>query len=456
VTPNNALFLFYLAHAASYLVIAAALELLHRSYGRPYLRYWAFSWWALCCHRAVGSLLLYPLWGDTAGGAFLALLFTAWLTTAWWHFLWLGAGTYQVTFDKSLRQRTVWAWAGGLAAAALALTLTATPRRDLGPSVLIVLAYLPTATVFLAVGLALFRRFRWRGGLGRVLVTLGFISFGLQRALYLGAGLRDRSDLVEYFAPLIRLAQLEFPIVGVLGVGMVVWLLDEESSVRREAAALESQGIVVAGLAHEVRNPLFAMSASVDTFAVAHDDASSASYIEHLRRQIRTLARQTDRLIEFGRPLDARFAEGDIDDVVRLAIADLAPQAEAIGLRVEREKPSALARVPMDAGRLTVALEMLIENAIEHSPPDGRVVVATAQREDGWLEICVRDQGSGFSDLSRRRALDPFFSEHPNRAGLGLAIARRIIEAHDGRLVLRHPPDGGAVTCLQLPVAGQL
>ena len=419
--------------------MTAALEILHRSYGHPYLRYWAFSWWSLCCHRALGSLILYPLWGAVASGSLLAFVFTAWLTTAWWHFLWLGAGTYQVTFDKKLRQRTIWVWAGGLSAAALALTLAATPRRDL----------------CLAVGLALFRRYRWRGGLGRILVMLGFLAFGLQRALYLGAGLRERTDLAEYFAPLIRLALLEFPIVGVLGVGMIIWLLDEESSARRETAALESQGIVVAGLAHEVRNPLFAMSASVDTFAVAHKDATTAAYLEHLRRQIRTLSRQTDRLIEFGRPLEARLREGDIDDVVQLAIAGLAPQAEAIGLGIEREKPSAVARVPMDAQRLTVALEMLIENAIEHSPPDGRIVVATAQPEDGWLEICVRDQGSGFSDLGRQRALDAFFSEHPTRAGLGLAIARRIVEAHDGRVILRHPPDGGAVTCLQLPVADQ-
>ena len=61
MTPNKALFILYLTHAVSYLIVTAALEILHRSYGRPYLRYWAFSWWSLCCHRAVGSLLLYPL-----------------------------------------------------------------------------------------------------------------------------------------------------------------------------------------------------------------------------------------------------------------------------------------------------------------------------------------------------------------------------------------------------------
>jgi signal transduction histidine kinase len=90
-----------------------------------------------------------------------------------------------------------------------------------------------------------------------------------------------------------------------------------------------------------------------------------------------------------------------------------------------------------DEQQLSRAIHNLVANAIQHTPPEGRVTV-TAKKENGQLEIAVEDSGPGVAEELREKIFEPFVSSRSNGSGLGLAIAREIIEAHGGTLLCVH------------------
>jgi signal transduction histidine kinase len=90
-----------------------------------------------------------------------------------------------------------------------------------------------------------------------------------------------------------------------------------------------------------------------------------------------------------------------------------------------------------DEQQLSRAIHNIVANAIQHTPPKGRVTV-TAKKENGQLEIAVEDSGPGVAEELREKIFEPFVSSRSNGSGLGLAIAREIIEAHGGTLLCVH------------------
>ena len=109
--------------------------------------------------------------------------------------------------------------------------------------------------------------------------------------------------------------------------------------------------------------------------------------------------------------------------------------------------------------RLERVLENLLDNAVSFSPPDGEIAITLRTREDS-VETEIRDQGPGIPASQREEVFERFHSVRPEaesfgaHSGLGLAIARTIVEAHDGTLTLRDPPKGehGARFVIALPI----
>ena len=94
----------------------------------------------------------------------------------------------------------------------------------------------------------------------------------------------------------------------------------------------------------------------------------------------------------------------------------------------------------------------LLSNAVEATPPGGEITVR-AQAADGGIELAVADRGAGIAPELRSRVFEPFFTTRPNGTGLGLAVARQIVEAHGGRIDVRDRPGGGACFTIRLPAA---
>ena len=121
-------------------------------------------------------------------------------------------------------------------------------------------------------------------------------------------------------------------------------------------------------------------------------------------------------------------------------------------LRVRRDEPAALPAVRVDGDLICQVLLGLLANAAEAAPSGGEVALGAAAA-DGTVEIAVADSGPGVPPELRARIFEPFFTTRPRGTGLGLAVARQIVEAHGGRIEVGERTGGGARFTLHLPVA---
>ncbi len=228
----------------------------------------------------------------------------------------------------------------------------------------------------------------------------------------------------------------------------------------RQSETMAEIGSIVAGVAHEVRNPLFSISATLDAFESRFRGTEGYDrYLGVLRGEIVRLTTLMKDLLDFGRPSRPDFGECRIEDVVETAVSACAPMArhKPVEVRWPRGEPAAAA-VLADAARITQVLQNLIENAVHFSPPGGRVEIAlgTAQLEGSPLVECpVKDSGPGFDPRDLSRLFEPFFTRRRGGTGLGLSIVKRIVYDHGGEVTAENHPDGGAVVRVTLRAAGR-
>jgi signal transduction histidine kinase len=229
----------------------------------------------------------------------------------------------------------------------------------------------------------------------------------------------------------------------------------EEALRRSELMAV--LGSVVGAVAHEVRNPLFAISAMLDAYGdeMRHPDLEGFS--DELRRQVSRLTHLMRELLEFGRPVPVVLAPGALTDVIAEAVAGRARTAREAGVTLHVAVDEMLPEIAMDASRMRQVLENLIDNAIQHAPAVRNVTIAameSSQSGSRWVECRIEDDGRGFQPPDLPHVFEPFFTRRERGTGLGLAIVRRIVGEHAGRVEAGNRPEGGAVVTVRLPVRG--
>jgi PAS domain S-box-containing protein len=223
----------------------------------------------------------------------------------------------------------------------------------------------------------------------------------------------------------------------------------------RQTETMAAIGSVVAGVAHEVRNPLFSISATLDAFDARFGQTEGyGRYLGVLRGEIGRLTTLMKDLLEFGRPSQPTLGECRLEEAIRSAIQG----CEAIlgEKKVEVVWPaesSALPLVLADRGQMTQVLQNLIENAVHYSPPGGRVQLTLERRgvgDDQRVECSVRDSGPGFDVADFPQLFQPFFTRRRGGTGLGLSIVKRIVYDHGGDVFAWNHPEGGAVVTIRL------
>jgi PAS domain S-box-containing protein len=225
----------------------------------------------------------------------------------------------------------------------------------------------------------------------------------------------------------------------------------------RRARTMEAMGSLVAGVAHEVRNPLFSISATVD--ALESELGTRPEFPECaalLRSQVDRLNQLMRDLLDYGKPSVLRRGPTRLVDVVRRAVRSCATLARERDVQVAEEVRDDLPALDVDAARVEQALENLLANAIQHAPKGSIVRIVESLDTAGpkpRASCSVEDEGPGLSGESLKRAFEPFFSRRKGGTGLGLPIVQRVAEAHGGDVVAENRPGAGARFTLFLPIS---
>ena len=217
---------------------------------------------------------------------------------------------------------------------------------------------------------------------------------------------------------------------------------------------------LVAWASHDLRTPLASIQAMLE--ALEDGLAEPEQYLPAMREQVRTLGVLVEDLFELAR-IDAGVLSLEIKDaalagLVESCLRGLEAEAEArkVTLRAEIDGPGLRVRCAPD--KVERVLYNLLTNALRHTPSDGSVAVLVEPLAEE-VQVTVEDTGEGLASDSLRRAFDHFWrgdrarSRDRGGAGLGLAIARGLVEAQGGRIWAENRPDGGARVSFTLPAA---
>ncbi|WP_174275085.1 HAMP domain-containing sensor histidine kinase, partial [Sphingomonas bacterium] len=239
-------------------------------------------------------------------------------------------------------------------------------------------------------------------------------------------------------------------------------LSDMSQALRKRIDATEA---FAADVAHEIKNPLASLRSAVDSLDLVSDPELRDKLIAIIRDDVGRLDRLITDVSEASR-MDAelsraRFETVDIGNMIEQLIAAREERGIPNDIRLAFARPNRGSAVLFGEGsRLARVIENLIDNAISFSPPGGLVQVA-ATRDQGEVVVRVEDEGPGVAPEAREDIFNRFHSDRPEgeefgrHSGLGLAIAKAIVEGHSGTILVTERDEGqsGARFLIRLPAA---
>ena len=279
-----------------------------------------------------------------------------------------------------------------------------------------------------------------------VVQDIGAIRAGL---LAVGSGERDVTITARSSTELAELASA--------ANDMIAALRREE---RHRDAADAARRQVIAAVSHDLRTPLTALALLTQALDDDLVDAETARrYVQTMDANVRALGGLIDDVFELSQ-LDAADRAWSteavqLEELIEQAVSAACPEADASSVAVGTAVAPDLVPARANAEKLRRVLANLLQNAIQHTPPDGTVLVSARHQGDA-LEVAVADSGAGIAAGDRHRVFEPFYrgageaSRSRAGSGLGLAIAQAIVEAHGGRIWLADATRGTRV-CFTVP-----
>ncbi|MHB8606537.1 MAG: two-component system sensor histidine kinase NtrB, partial [Thermoplasmatota archaeon] len=275
---------------------------------------------------------------------------------------------------------------------------------------------------------------------------------------------RARTFPVEMHAAPVRVDDQETGLI-VIARDVTERRAQHDALVRQEK--LSALGTLVAGVAHEVNNPLTYIKGALDfavedVSALAQDPGVPTPRREvaaNTARQLANALEGVDRLRNIARALRnvARPGTGERQEedigIIAHDVVDVVRMGAPGGVRFVFDATPDLPRAFVNAGEIHQVLLNLVKNAAEAVAADGGEVRVSARREGDTVRIDVADDGPGIPPEIRERLFTPFFTTKEKGTGLGLSISLGIIEAHGGSLTLSAPPSGGTRMSIALPDA---
>jgi len=278
--------------------------------------------------------------------------------------------------------------------------------------------------------------------------TITILRDSDQRALY-GLGMvEDISQQLQNEAELARYReQLEESLQARTKA------LEKSQKALRLAERLASLGTVAGGIVHEINNPIGAIMLAVESAQAAladGDDARLAMCLKSIGEDIVRTGRIVHNVMSYVQEQAVEKAPTSLNEVVRQAVERKRLAAEKAGAKLQLALAAEEARVLMNATSIEQAIGNVVQNAIEASPKDSVVQIATTFSDD-FCTIIITDNGIGIPAELHDEIFKPFFSTRTQSGGVGLGLVRGAVSDHQGQLQLISTPGGGSQFRIVLP-----
>jgi two-component system NtrC family sensor kinase len=236
--------------------------------------------------------------------------------------------------------------------------------------------------------------------------------------------------------------------------------LKQSQETLRRADRLSSLGLLTAGLAHEIRNPLVAIRTFTQLLPERYEDAEFREGFQGLAlKEVDRICGLINDLLSFARPSRPNVAEENVNDVVDGIARILETEAKEKGVEIKRNFAAELPRIWIDREQMKQVFMNLILNAIQAMRDGGTLFISTrlySKNESGengrFLQVEIRDTGIGIPEENLQHIFDPFFTNKDEGSGLGLSISHQIVQEHGGYIVVESKLGKGTSFFINLPV----
>ena len=252
--------------------------------------------------------------------------------------------------------------------------------------------------------------------------------------------------------------------IGELASVMNTMADELEQAFRRQRELQQARKDLIASVSHDLRTPLASLRAMVEAISdgVVSDEQTIQTYCSNIRSEVAHLSTLIDDLFELSQldsgTLELHLQPSSVEEMLNTVLEGMKAQADGQALKLSHSLGRDLEPVMVDPHKIQRVLYNLVQNAIRHTPSDGTISVE-AQDLGQEVQIDVVDSGQGINQDDVNKVFDRFYRGEKSRsrefggAGLGLAIAKGIVEAHGGRIWVDSQPGEGSRFSFSLPKA---
>ena len=226
----------------------------------------------------------------------------------------------------------------------------------------------------------------------------------------------------------------------------------EQETLRTERLA--TLGELAASVAHEIRNPLCGMTLSIEVLLTKMDPGDSRmALLGNIRREVEKMKKIVENLLHFARDYHPRAVQTDLEQSVLRSVESLAQHVQGRRIRIELHRNGGPCLADFDPDLVQTVFCNILSNAIDASADGSLVEISLLNGADG-PGVAFRDHGTGMTPEVMARIFEPFFTTKSKGIGLGLAVSRKIVEAHSGRLLVESRPGQGSTFTVLFPPIG--
>jgi signal transduction histidine kinase len=221
----------------------------------------------------------------------------------------------------------------------------------------------------------------------------------------------------------------------------------------RRSERLSTMGEFAAVLAHEIRNPLGSIRGTAE---ILKDDYKPGDpkyeFIEIQIRETERLNRVVEEFLHMVRPQPSDMQPCAVQEELETIVTLLSNEARKRQVELVLELQSRPVIIRADGEKLRQAFLNIVLNALQATPPGGRVAISSSLDDKGSCEITFQDTGPGIDADDMDRIFEPFFTTKQDGTGLGLSISKKIVESHNGSLQVESSPGDGTTVKISLPM----